>query len=94
MKGMGELLKLVCKEVCEQEVKDQLRVIGHLFLSSCEVSAQEATIRILAMPLIQKSRKVAFVNRASKDNCVSMPKSNLQQLEDHDEDIYATTIHD
>ena len=46
------------------------------------------------MPLIQKSRKVVFVNSASKDNHVSMPKSNLQQLEDHDEDIFVTTIHD
>ena len=30
-------------------------------------------MRILSMPLIQKSRKVVFVNSASKDNCVSMP---------------------
>ena len=37
---------------------------------------------------------MVFVNSASKDNHVSMPKSNLQQLEDHDEDIFATTIHD
>ena len=93
-KGMGELLKEVCMEIYEQEIKDQLRVIGCAFLSSCEVSAQEAAMRISSMPLIQKSRKVVFVNSALKDNHVSMPKSNLQQLGHHDEDIFATTIHE
>ena len=92
-KGMEELLKRICKEVHEQEIKDQLRVIGLAFLSSHEVSAQEGAMKILSVPLIQKSRKVVFVSSASKDNCVSMPKSSLQ-LEDHDEDIFATTIHD
>ena len=51
-------------------------------------------MRILSMPLIQKRRKVVFVNSTQKSVHVSMPRADCQQLQDCEENIFATTIHD
>ena len=54
-KGMGELLKQVCKEVRRDEIKkNQLKSVGHAFPDSCKVLQQEAAVRILSMPYNQK----------------------------------------
>ena len=48
------------------------------------------------MWLIKKSRKVVSVSTSMKDKCVSVPKSKSQlaQLHDEDEDVFATCIID
>ena len=48
------------------------------------------------MWLMKKSRKVVSVSTNMKDECVSLPKpkSQLEQLHDDDEDIFATSIID
>ena len=60
--GMGELLKQACKEYQDKDVKSMLRHVGSTFLNRRELSAQEATYRILSIPLKKLSRKVVFVN--------------------------------
>ena len=48
------------------------------------------------MWLMKKSRKVVSVSTNMKDECVSLPKpkSQLEQLHDDDEDVFATSIID
>ena len=48
------------------------------------------------MFLMKKSRKVVSVNTSMKDECVSLPKSKSQlaQLHDDDEDVFATSVID
>ena len=48
------------------------------------------------MCLMKKSRKVVSVSTSMKDECVSLPKSKSQlaQLHDDDEDVFATSIID
>ena len=48
------------------------------------------------MWLMKKSRKVVSVSTSMKDECVSLlkPKSQLTQLHDDDEDIFATSVID
>ena len=46
------------------------------------------------MWLMKKSRKVVSVSASMKDECVSLPKSKSQlaQLHDDDEDVFATSV--
>ena len=48
------------------------------------------------MWLMKKSRKVVSVSTSMKDECVSLPKpkSQLAQLHDDDEDVFATSVID
>ena len=48
------------------------------------------------MWLMKKSRKVVSVSTSMKDECVSLPKSKSQlaQLHDNDEDVFATSVFD
>ena len=50
-KGMGELLKQVSKECGDYDIKSKLRKLGSVFLNNREVSAQEAAMRILSIPM-------------------------------------------
>ena len=93
-KGMGELLKGVCKEVANDDIQAQLKSIGRAFLGSREVSAQEAAMRVLSWPLMEKSRKVIFVNSGPKEARVALPRFDLEDLPDGEEDIFAKSIHD
>ena len=93
-KGMGDLLKRVCKEVQETSIKEQLKVVGNAFLGSREVSAQEAAMRLLSMPLMKKSRKVIFIHNGKKENRISMPRFDLKNLHADDEDVFSLSMHD
>ena len=66
------------------------------FLGKCVLGAPESAIRVLSMWLIKKSRKVVSVSASMKDEHVSLPKSKSQlaQLHDEDEDVFATSITD
>ena len=50
-KGMGELLKQAAREMDQGNMRQQLNKLGSVFLTNCEVSAQEAVYRVLSMPL-------------------------------------------
>ena len=51
---------------------------------------------MLSMWLMKKSRKVVSVGTSMKDEHVSLPKpkSQLKQLHDDDEDVFATSVID
>ena len=53
-------------------------------------------MRVLSMWLMKKSRKVVSVSTSMKDEHVSLPKpkSQLAQLHDSDEDVFATSVID
>ena len=53
-------------------------------------------MKLDSMWLIRKSRKITFVTTNYKEQRVSIPKSKekLKNLEDDDEDIFMTSIHD
>ena len=56
----------------------------------------ESAMQLLSMLLIKKSRRVVPVMTSMEDECVSLPKpqSQLAQLHDGDEDVFATCLID
>ena len=58
------------------------------------MGAPESAMQVLSMWLMKKSRKVVSVSTSMKDECVSLPKSKSQlaQLHDDDEDVFATSV--
>ena len=95
-KGMGELLKQAAKELQQGNTRQQLNKLGSVFLTNREVSAQEAVYRVLSMPLRRCSRTTIFLNTDNKDSRDSLllPFTQLQKLEDNDENVYCKNIID
>ena len=95
-KGMGELLRQAAKELDRGNTRQQLNKLGSVFLTNREVSAQEAVYRVLSMPLRKCSRTTIFLNTDHKDSRDSLllPFTQLQKLDDADQDIYCKNIID
>ena len=95
-KSMGDLLKQVSDESNGQEIRAQLRLLGSVFLTHREVSAQESVYRILSLPLKQLSRKVVFINTDPKHERVVFLKhpATLEGMEDNDENIFQISLID
>ena len=95
-KALGEQLKRVAKECQSEHISDQLKKIGSIFLGSRVVGTPEAVMRLNSMWLIKKSRKVTFVSTNEKKDRPSIPKpkEKLKNLDNDDEDIFMTSIHD
>ena len=93
-KGMGELLKQVSKECQDLEIKARLRKLGAVFLNNREVSAQEAAMRILSLPMKRLSRNVTFINTDSLENrtAILKPKAVIEAMDNDDEDIFQSNI--
>ena len=93
-KGMGELLKQVSKECQDLEIKAKLRKLGAVFLNNREVSAQEAAMRILSLPMKRLSRNVTFINTDSMENrtAILKPKAVIEAMDNDDEDIFQSNI--
>ena len=72
--SMGDLLKQVSNESSSQEIQDQLRFLGSVFLTHRELCAQEAVYRILSLPLKHLSRKVVNINTDPKPERVVILK--------------------
>ena len=66
------------------------------FLGKQVLGAPESAMWVLSTWLMKKSRKVVPVPTSMKDECVSLPKpqSQLAQLHDDDEDIFAKSVID
>ena len=66
------------------------------FLGKWVLGAPESAMQVLSMWLMKKSRKVVSVSTSMKDECVSLPKpkSQLAQLHDENEDVFATSVID
>ena len=95
-KGMGELLKQAAREMDQGNMRQQLNKLGSVFLTNREVSAQEAVYRVLSMPLQRCTRSVVFINTDSKESrdALLLPFSQLQKLDDDNEDVYCKNIID
>ena len=95
-KGMGETLKRVAKECKNDAIRTQMNKIKKEFLGKRVLGAPESAMQVLSMRLMKKSRKVVSVSTSMKDECVSLPKpkSQLAQLHDDDEDVFATSVID
>ncbi|XP_078603870.1 uncharacterized protein LOC144877700 [Branchiostoma floridae x Branchiostoma japonicum] len=95
-RSMSELLKKVAEDSKGEDVKARLRKVGSAFLNSREVSAQETAYRLLSLWLKKMSRRVLFVNSASKDKRVSIlkPHTVLKDMADDQEDIFCTSLQD
>ena len=65
-------------------------------LSKQVLGAPESAMQVSSMWFMKKSRKVVSINTNMKDECVSLPKpkSQLAQLHDDDEDVFATSVTD
>ena len=95
-KGMGELLKQAAREMEQGNTRQQLNKLGSVFLTNREVSAQEAVYRVLSIPLRRCSRSVVFINTDNKESrdALLLPFSQLQNLDDDNEDVYCKNIID
>ena len=93
-KGMGETLKRVAKECQNDAIRTQMNKIKKEFLGKRVLGAPESAMQVLSMWLMKKSRKVVSVSTSMKDEHVSLPKpkSQLTQLHDDDEDVFATNV--
>ena len=72
----------------------QMNKIKKEFLGKWVLGAPESVMQVFSMWLMKKSTKVVSVSTSMKDECVSLPesKSQLAQLHDEDEDVFATSI--
>ena len=95
-KGMGELLKQAAREMDQGNTRQQLNKLGSVFLTNREVSAQEAVYRVLSIPLRRCSRSVVFINTDNKESrdALLLPFSQLQKLDDDNEDVYCKNVID
>ena len=93
-KGMGETLKRVAKECWNDAIGTQMNKIKKEFLGKQVLDTPESAMWVLSMWLMKKSRKIVPVMTSMKDECVSLPKpqSQLGQLHDDDEDVFATCL--
>ena len=93
-KGMGELLKQVSKECQDLEIKAKLRKLGAVFLNNREVSAQEAAMRILSLPMKRLSRNVTFINTDSMENrtAILKPKAVIEAMDNDDYAVRPVTL--
>ena len=76
--------------------RQQLNKLGSVFLTNREVSAQEAVYRVLSIPLRRCSQSVVFINTDNKESrdALLLPFSQLQKLDDDNEDVYCKNIID
>ena len=95
-KGMGETLKKVAKECQNDAIRTQMNKIKKEFLGKWVLGAPESAMQVLSMWPMKKSRKVVSVSTSMRDEHVSLLKwkSQLAQLHDDDEDVFATSVID
>ena len=86
---MSEILELSSKQASNTDVRRHLQKIASKFLTSREVSAQEAAYRVLSLPLSRSSRDVVYVSTDLPEDRLHLlkPMSVIETMDDDDEDI-------
>ena len=82
---------------CQNDsIQTQMNKIKKEFLAKQVLGTPESAMQVLSMWLMKKSRKVVPVTTSMKDEHVNEPKSQSQlaQLHDDDEDVFATSLID
>ena len=84
------------KECQNDAIQTQMNTIKKEFLEKQVLGAPESAVQLLSIWLMKKNRKVVPVMPSMKDEHVSLPKpqSQLAQLHDDEEDIFATSLID
>ena len=95
-KAMGETLKRVTKECRNDDMHTQINKIKKEFLGKHVIGAPESCMHILSLWLMNKSRKVFYVDSNMKHERVSLPKTKeqLEKMHDDDDDVFATSLID
>ena len=95
-KAMGETLKCVAKECRNDDIRTQMKKIKKEFLGKRTLASPETAMRVLSMWFMKKSRKVTSVNTDMQEEHISVPKNyeQLSQLDDDDDNVFATSIID
>lgn len=70
---VAAILKAVAKEMHDKNSREQMKKCASAFLNSREVSAQEATLRLLGLPLYNYSIETVFIP-ASMPHCFTEAK--------------------
>ena len=72
---LGLLLWIASREAGDNDdIQKQVRWLGNMFLTHCEVSAQEAAYRVLSFPLQKHLWQVVFVNTSMSADQVRILK--------------------
>ena len=84
------------KECQNDAIQTEINKIKKEFLGKQVLGAPESVMWVLSMWLMKESRKVVPVTTSIKDEHVSLPKSQSQlaELHDDDEDVFATCLTD
>ena len=69
---MSELMKKAAKESSSQGVKDQLRLIGNVFIQKREVSTHEAVAKVISLPLRHSNIDIVYIPTGPKKNRTRM----------------------
>ncbi|XP_066290966.1 uncharacterized protein [Branchiostoma lanceolatum] len=79
---MGKLLKEAQKEAREgnEDVVNEMRKVGSVYLTHREVSAQESVYRVGSLKLKECSRQVIFIPTDEKASRLSKPLATIQKL--------------
>ena len=91
---MSETIELTSRQASESDVRRHRQKIASTFLTSREVSAQEAAYRVLTLPLSRSSREVVYVSTDLPEARLHLlkPMSVIETMNDDDEDIYQIWI--
>ena len=91
---MSELLQKACQgeKQGNKNLRQQVRLIGNKFVNNVEISAQEAVYLLLQLSLKKCSREVVFISTSPSENRVYLLKSNIDELDDNDDDVDESNI--
>jgi len=88
---LGETMKAAMKDLPDKCLpRERLKKLGNVFINSRMLSAQEAAVRAIGLPMRQLSRSVVFVNSDLPQNRTHILKSKaeLDQLDKDSEDVF------
>ena len=83
-------------DTSDRDIRQQMKQCASSFLNAREVSAQEATYRLLGLPLYKSNIETVFVPASMPHDRIALlkPKYVLDQLDPDSEDVFVTTIFD
>ena len=91
--GMSKLLKAVNDQGKDLSNKDLLNQLSNVLDKHREVSIQEATYRILSLPMTKSSVRVKYLSTIHPNFRDGLLRANLENL-DEDESIFHPSLHE
>jgi len=76
---LGDTMKAAMKDLPQNcAPRERLKKLGNVFMNARVLSAQEAAMRAIGLPLINLSRTVVFINTNRPANCMRILKSRVE----------------